>query len=611
MKVAAGALGQVAKAANEMGAISGRGLTETARASEGAGKATQGLLKDVKDWRREQVQQSRMSGFLAKEIVEIIPAAEGAKGALSGLIGVGFEAFAGGLGIGLVLEGAKLLAFVINSIGEEERKAQAAADKFAETLGRQTAEVWKNVEALQARRQNIPDFEVEARQQLNSPQENLGGVSLLEKQVSLRAQLAKLDADFNANWKGKGAYDDAGHSWEKAVIAHKREQLLLEQQLTQVTQAIIPIEAVRYEKSLAWAKEFNAAQEKMTLEVEADARRISAMGGSERDRIEADRTNKKIELERKYQEEKEKGVANEFAHAQALANIDDEADQRARRHTQAVGLQNAALRGQIAALGGARRRREGRRRLADGAGPSAALARRGRGRGEHGDPAAAPRRRAVPGRPEEDQRRGGEAPGRAGRAGGAVGRRQGDKAGEFETSGADWLNKSPDQVVKEADAVVIKRFNDEQTKAIALSEQWGQTLGDALGGLVNGTLTLGQVFAQVAQQIVKNLVQIAIQSVMANAASAGAGAASSQAGIPIVGPGARHLRHGRDGWCRPRPPRQHRCSGDGRRGLPRRKVPRRREGPGDPRGRPRGERDPPPPARARRRRRPGRHGRRR
>lgn len=68
------------------------------------------------------------------------------------------------------------------------------------------------------------------------------------------------------------------------------------------------------------------------------------------------------------------------------------------------------------------------------------------------------------------------------------------------------------------------------------AEQLGSAFGDAFVGIAAGTKSVGQAFAQVAQQIVAIVTQMMIKTVTAHAAEAGAGAAASQAGIPIFGP---------------------------------------------------------------------------
>jgi hypothetical protein len=535
MKAAAEGLAQMTRAMGQMGGPASAGLGETERAAKGADKAQQGLLGTLRDVQREQRTQGRMAKFWASEITEIIPAAEGAKGALQGLIGFGVEGLMGGVGIGLAIEGVKLLVALVSSIGEEERKAQAAADKFAETLGKQTAAIWKNVDALRARREHVPDFQYEAKQRLEERREDLGGRTLPEEQARLRAELAAADAALNARFAGGKAYDAGGGKWETALLNHKREELSIQQRLAQVTQQIIAIEAERYEKSLAWAREYNATQEKQTLEVESEARRISGMLGSERERVEIDRKNKLIELDRRYREEQEKGTANAYAYAVARANIDNEADNRLRKLTQATNAQNAALDGQLRALEAtdeveravinwqtARTRIQG---LLTAGTVEASTAQRMLNLEDAQYVANLKKIDEALSKAKMD-----------------AAQQQGltdalDPMAD-ELGGQDG-RKTPAEVAAQATKnaeKALRSYNQAQEEAVGWSARWGQTLGDALGGLITGTMTLGQVFAQVGQQIIQQLVSIAIQAVTANAASAAAGAASSQSAIPIVGP---------------------------------------------------------------------------
>ncbi|ACL64656.1 hypothetical protein A2cp1_1312 [Anaeromyxobacter dehalogenans 2CP-1] len=81
-----------------------------------------------------------------------------------------------------------------------------------------------------------------------------------------------------------------------------------------------------------------------------------------------------------------------------------------------------------------------------------------------------------------------------------------------------------------------RRYNDELTRSVALSQQWGSTLGDVFGQLVAGQMNAAQAVAAVGQQIIQTVTQTAIASITADASRAAAGAAASQAGIPVVGP---------------------------------------------------------------------------
>lgn len=76
------------------------------------------LIDSLKDFKREQVQQARTARFFASEIAEIIPAADGAKGSIQGLINV---ALAGG-GMAMAFEGALFILKEIKSETEAQEK---------------------------------------------------------------------------------------------------------------------------------------------------------------------------------------------------------------------------------------------------------------------------------------------------------------------------------------------------------------------------------------------------------------------------------------------------------------------------------------------------------
>jgi hypothetical protein len=62
------------------------------------------------------------------------------------------------------------------------------------------------------------------------------------------------------------------------------------------------------------------------------------------------------------------------------------------------------------------------------------------------------------------------------------------------------------------------------------------SIGMAFAGLIRGTLSVKQAMAAMAKSILTTIIDMVKQIVMANAVSAAAGAASSQAGIPVIGP---------------------------------------------------------------------------
>jgi hypothetical protein len=518
----------------DFGKTAGAGMGASSAGADQANKAHGGLLQTMREEQKEARQASRMAKFWSTEITDLIPAAEGAKGAIRGMIGVAAEGMIGGVGIGLAIAGVQLLVQGFMALGEGERKAAAEAAEFATSLGKQTAEIWKNVDALRAKREHVPDFQFEADTKLNERRENLGGSSLLEKQVELRRKMAALDAGFEEHWKGRQQYDEAGASYDKALIAHKREQLALGQQLSQVEQAIIPIQIEREEKRLVWAREFNALQAKGRADGEADQRRIYALAGSEGDRITADETNKRIEAERRFNEEKEKGTANQANQDQVLANIENEANERRKKLRQGIEAANAALAAQIKVLEAdgeveksvatwQSERLRIQTALRNGTlEASTAQLQLNLADAQYLDGlkkiAAAEDKRKL----DEAQARG----------------LQDALTDPGEAGGMD-VSKTPTQVNEQATknaAHAIKNYNQQQQQAIDGAAQWGDAMGTAVGGIITGTVTVAQAFAQMATMVVKSLVDIAIKSVTANAATAASGAASSQAGIPIVGP---------------------------------------------------------------------------
>lgn len=87
------------------------------------------LLAKFKEFRGEQVQQGRMARFYAGELASIIPAGDGVKQTMQGLLGVIIEGAAGGASFGLAFEAAKFaLEVFIKSEEEAKKKAQEHRD---------------------------------------------------------------------------------------------------------------------------------------------------------------------------------------------------------------------------------------------------------------------------------------------------------------------------------------------------------------------------------------------------------------------------------------------------------------------------------------------------
>lgn len=97
--------------------------------SNAVATATEKLERALKSFRSEQKGQEKLAKFFSNELVELVPAAEGAKNAIKGLVGLGLEGLTGGLSFGLAFEAVKLLIGAIQGIEEPAKKAFENADK--------------------------------------------------------------------------------------------------------------------------------------------------------------------------------------------------------------------------------------------------------------------------------------------------------------------------------------------------------------------------------------------------------------------------------------------------------------------------------------------------
>ena len=94
-----------------------------------------------------------------------------------------------------------------------------------------------------------------------------------------------------------------------------------------------------------------------------------------------------------------------------------------------------------------------------------------------------------------------------------------------------WQEEEAARLVKQDEQNA--RAMDEQMRS---AEEMGATYGAIFGAMATGQMTVQQGFAAIGQTIIKMVVESAIASITADAARAGAGAAASQAGIPVIGP---------------------------------------------------------------------------
>ena len=93
-------------------------------------------------------------------------------------------------------------------------------------------------------------------------------------------------------------------------------------------------------------------------------------------------------------------------------------------------------------------------------------------------------------------------------------------------------SKLQEDLARSADAAMQKSKETALEVATAISTSFGE----AVGGIIAGTMDIREAFGSMLKTVINSVIQIATKMIIANAATAATGAASSQAGIPVVGP---------------------------------------------------------------------------
>lgn len=172
------------------------GLAKIPAATQGANRATEGLLGTLKDFKREQVQQGRLVGFFVKDLVEMSGAGTEAKAAMSGLGQILLEGAAGGSAFGLAFEAVK---FTVGMVVEEWRKHKEEVKeniKMANDFAALQSSLWQGVaDAMHAPTEGVKALRGAYSEALASAKE-------------LDEKIEKMRAD------GPGAF-----AWIKTVLA--------------------------------------------------------------------------------------------------------------------------------------------------------------------------------------------------------------------------------------------------------------------------------------------------------------------------------------------------------------------------------------------------------
>jgi hypothetical protein len=245
------ALSAVSLALNQAG-IEGRSkLLGIGPAAASAGKEIQGLTGHIKDYVSEQRAQGRMAGFFVREITDIIPASDGAKTAMSGLIGAMAGGFGAGMVVDLAITGVKLLV-------EELRSADKEIEDIAKRGSERVAKVTSEIDALRERGKTPAQLANEQRQGATLARGNL---------LDEAAELRKINEQEEARLRNQPRIDAATLqeietrnqrlrvieqelSTLDAFIARKEQQVRMEVQSTDAVNAAKVAEE-EYTKALA------------------------------------------------------------------------------------------------------------------------------------------------------------------------------------------------------------------------------------------------------------------------------------------------------------------------------------------------------------------------
>lgn len=187
--------------------------------------ATQKLEQQLKGFAQEQRVQGRMARFYANELTEMIPAADGAKRAIQGLMGLGIEGLAGGIGFGFALESVKLLAMGLEQVGATARKTFAEADKVVSKV----LDEWKK--------------KAEAMQRALAVAMGGEGAGI---RLDLAASLKTINAEID---KARGSLDSLMFPWQRAELQKsldamiaKRAEIIRQAASTYATEKLVTAE---------------------------------------------------------------------------------------------------------------------------------------------------------------------------------------------------------------------------------------------------------------------------------------------------------------------------------------------------------------------------------
>lgn len=539
----------VKKAAQDMGASLG-GVGSSAKT---AGGHVNGFTTLLKDFKAEQTANARTSRFFANELTSIIPGADGAAGAVRGLVGVLLEGSAIGAGFELAKVGFELLA---HHIEEAEKKAQALKTAYRDTATSiekamekvndalagpltATAEAWRT--EVRAARDEVKKAEDVA-------------ADYLSKSHGFR--------DFWSSWF-RGS-EQAGGS----MISSSSE--IADEMTAAARSKLDAVEGKRPKRDSTQSKE----DVKRAADVGVQVQQIEAATAGEVARIEADLAAKLRDLEINKQKLGADGarlrIAYEAEAAEQIRRIREDSELKTREMELSLAgatLNKKALLEQklqidLDKLAEERNRTEDVQELAQLDKRKAMTV------------AYYKRQIELAVRAHEitvekaiiltqqqydkmllervefekksqaikDAVRLGKTFGGAAEGAAESFSRESQEIEEVhkvakETGlSAETTQARVTQIQQKYSKQRIELWKSEHAEAISAAETIGTAFGDVFGNMISGAQSFQKSMADMAKSVLRLMLDLAIKSIMASALKAGGEAASSQAGIPIVGP---------------------------------------------------------------------------
>lgn len=230
----------VADAAGQMG----RSLKGLDDVSNNASRGFSRLTAAINEARKEKLQETRQVRFLVSEITELIPAANGAKDAIGGLATMLVQGMAGGLGIGVAIEGVKMAIGLWQQHNREVEEAKRKVEELAAAQKQAVQEWWD------AQQKASIDSAADALKRAHSLQQEL---ELARQRTEIGRIQLKAEQEITALKAKARAEDRAGHDVTAASI---RDIIRLTKQL-----ADLEVKRIRDKEKAAQNEKDNQAQE--------------------------------------------------------------------------------------------------------------------------------------------------------------------------------------------------------------------------------------------------------------------------------------------------------------------------------------------------------------